>query len=85
MRWVRGSGFFFRHWWGIAGAFVIGEFMSHPLFGPEIRRMLEDQDADGLKRPRKTTIRRDRKVLVEAEVTEFKSLDKPDPKLFEKP
>src|SRR5258708_36625143 len=23
--------------------------MSHPLFGPEIRRMLEDQDADALK------------------------------------
>jgi hypothetical protein len=43
------------------------------------------QGADGLKRPRKTTVRRDGKVLVEAEVTEFKPLDKPDPKLFEKP
>jgi hypothetical protein len=43
------------------------------------------QDADGLKRPRKTTVRRDRKVLVEAEVADFKPLDKPDPKLFEKP
>jgi hypothetical protein len=43
------------------------------------------QDADGLKRPRKTTVRRDRKVLVEAEVTDFKPLDKPDPKRFEKP
>jgi hypothetical protein len=43
------------------------------------------QDADGLKRPRKATVRRDRKVLAEAEVTDFKPLDKPDPKLFEKP
>jgi hypothetical protein len=43
------------------------------------------QDADGLKRPRKVTVRRDGKVLVEAEATEFKPLDKPDPKLFEKP
>jgi hypothetical protein len=43
------------------------------------------QDADGLKRPHKTTIRRDHKLLVEAEVTEFKPLAKPDPKLFQKP
>jgi hypothetical protein len=43
------------------------------------------QDADGLKRPKKTTVKRDGKVLVEAEVTEFKPLEKVDAGLFEKP
>jgi hypothetical protein len=42
-------------------------------------------DVDGLKRPRKATIKRDGKVFVEAEVTEFKPLAKVDPKSFEKP
>ncbi|HKI33723.1 MAG TPA: hypothetical protein VKA46_17860 [Gemmataceae bacterium] len=43
------------------------------------------EDADGLKRPKKTTIKRDGKVLVESAVTEFKPLDKIDAKLFERP
>lgn len=43
------------------------------------------QEADGLKGPRKTTVKRDGKVFVETEVTELKLLDKPDPKSFEKP
>ncbi len=42
-------------------------------------------DVGGLKRPKKTTIRRDGKVFVESEVTEFKPLDKVDAKQFEKP
>jgi hypothetical protein len=43
------------------------------------------KDVDGLRRPMKTTVRRDGKVLVECEVKEFKALDKADPKAFEKP
>jgi hypothetical protein len=43
------------------------------------------KDADGLQRPRTLTVKRDGKLLVECEVTEFKALDKADPKLFEKP
>jgi hypothetical protein len=43
------------------------------------------RDTDGLQRPRKTTLRRDGKVLVESEVSEFKPLDKADAKLFERP
>jgi hypothetical protein len=43
------------------------------------------QEADGLKRPRKTTIKRDGKLFVEVEVTEFKPLEKPDAKSFAKP
>jgi hypothetical protein len=43
------------------------------------------QDMEGFKRPKKTTVKRDGKTLVESEVTEFKPLDKVEPKLFEKP
>ncbi len=42
-------------------------------------------DRDGLQRPKKTTVKRDGKVLLECEVSEFKALDKADPKAFEKP
>jgi hypothetical protein len=53
-------------------------------FGQEV--LYDDyRDTDGLKRPWKTTVRRDGKVFVETEVMEFKPLDKADPKLFEKP
>jgi hypothetical protein len=43
------------------------------------------QDAGGLMRPKKTTVKRDGKVVVESEVTEFKPLDKVDAKFFDKP
>jgi hypothetical protein len=43
------------------------------------------KDVDGLQRPMKTIVRRDGKLLVECEVTEFKALDKVDAKAFEKP
>jgi hypothetical protein len=43
------------------------------------------KDVGGLQRPMKTTVKRDGKLLVESEVTEFKALDKADPKAFEKP
>jgi hypothetical protein len=43
------------------------------------------KDVGGLQRPMKTTVKRDGKLLVECEVTEFKALDKADPKAFEKP
>jgi hypothetical protein len=43
------------------------------------------QDMGGMKRPKKSIVRRDGKLLVESEVTEFKPLDKADTKQFEKP
>jgi hypothetical protein len=43
------------------------------------------KDVGGLQRPMKTTVKRDGKLLVESAVTEFKALDKADPKAFEKP
>jgi hypothetical protein len=42
-------------------------------------------DVDGLQRPRRTTIRRDGKVLVESEILEFKPLDKVDSTQFARP
>ena len=69
------------------GWLVRAEFRVKVANGEATQEVVYDdyQDADGLKRPRKVTVRRDGKVLVEAEATEFKPLDKPDPKLFEKP
>jgi hypothetical protein len=43
------------------------------------------QDLGGLLRPKKTTVKREGKVFVETEVTEFKPLDKVDAALFDKP
>ena len=43
------------------------------------------QDRDGLKRPKKTTVKRGGKVLRRERGQEFKTLDKADPKAFEKP
>jgi hypothetical protein len=43
------------------------------------------KDMDGIKRPGKTIIKHDGEKLMELETTEFKILDKVDPKIFEKP
>jgi len=69
------------------GWLVRAEFRVKVANGEATQEVVYDdyQDVDGLKRPRKITVRRDGKVLVEAEVSDFKPLDKPDPKLFEKP
>jgi hypothetical protein len=45
----------------------------------------EYTDGDGLRYPKKTTVKRDGKLLVEAETSEFKLLDKVDPQTFAKP
>jgi len=42
-------------------------------------------DFDGVKRAKKTEAKRDGETFVKTEVTEFKAIEKVDPKLFEKP
>ena len=43
------------------------------------------KDFGGVKRAAKATVTRDGEKFITTEVVEFKTLDKPDPKLFEKP
>jgi hypothetical protein len=69
------------------GWLLRAEFRVKSPHGEFAQEVLYDdyRETDGLKRPWKTLIRRDGKALVESEVTEFKPLDKADPRLFEKP
>jgi hypothetical protein len=69
------------------GWLLRAEFRVKSPHGEATQEVLYDdyRETDGLKRPWKTTVRRDGKVLAETEVTEFKAQEKPDAKLFEKP
>jgi hypothetical protein len=51
----------------------------------EERQILSYQDVNGLKVPKRIVVKRDGKPYVDAEVTEFKILDKVDPAVFAKP